>query len=332
VQFHCLWGHVYNDVQRADVIAKMKAAGLTWVRIDISWRALETTNNSYNAGATAAVANCVNAASAPPGLQVLLVVADTPGWANGGQSGKVPPTNATDFRDFMQWATGQFAEVDAWQLYNEPNNTTYFLGDPATYVNNVLKPGYAGVKAVNPGDKVVTGGTTFYQGEVFVSQIYAAGAKGHFDAIGTQPYQPDASKHPEYVGGTESWWYPNNPPAIWSVMATHGDTGKEIWITEFGYSEHTNEMIPPGSDHAWALGVTAAQQADFAVRAIRYARTNWPYVGPFFWYKERSYPLNCCGYTPAWFDMHVQNHGLLHENGSPRPVYTRLQQYLTTGT
>jgi hypothetical protein len=254
-------------------------------------------------------------------------VAETPGWANGNKGKTQPPTNVNDFGDFMSWATGQYPAVKAWQIYNEPNNGDFWSSTTAQYVN-VLKAGYAGVKSVNASDVVVTGGITFNNAAGWVAEIYANGAKGHFDAIGTHPYQVKADEPPEYAADANTWWFPNNTPAVRQVMVNNGDSAAKIWITEFGYSSHSNATVPAGTDYWWALGVTDAQQADFAVRAIKYVRANWPYVDAFFWYRERSNPLGSL--SPDWFDLHTQNYALLRTDLSERPVLGALKQYLTT--
>lgn len=95
------------------------------------------------------------------------------------------------------------------------------------------------------------------------------------------------------------------------VQADFADL-KPIWFTEFGWSQHPNAANEPN----WSRGVTAQQQADYAIRALNYTKANYPYVEVAFWYKERVQP----GAT----DTHLQGYALLNADLSERPVYTAL--------
>jgi hypothetical protein len=111
-------------------------------------------------------------------------------------------------------------------------------------------------------------------------------------------------------------------------MVDYGDAATPIWFTEFGWSAHANDSIPTHSDYSWARGVTEALQADYAVRAINYARRSWNYVGPMIWYKDRSWSGINTG-NPAWLDLHLEGFGLLRSDSSARPVYHALKRLLT---
>jgi hypothetical protein len=330
-QFHCLWTGPgqYDDPKRERVLARMAAAGMRWARIDISWRSLETSNDSYNAGYRAALTNCVNRTVAH-GLIPFIGVLGTPQWASGSSDGKVPPRNFDDFRDFMQWAASNYPSVAAWQIYNEPNGLGFWSGTIEQYVA-LMRAAYAGVKAGNPSAKVVTGGTVYNDFD-WVASFYAAGGKGSFDAIGVHPYPGKADEPPEYAREASRYWFPSLS-LVRNVMVQNGDSDKEIWITEFGYSDHTNASLPNlpdgtiSSDYWWALGVNSTVQADFGVRAFKYAHANFPYVPVFIWYKELSWSLGSI--SPGWFDEHTQGYGLLRADESPRPVYCAMKLYFT---
>jgi hypothetical protein len=297
------------------------------VRIDFSWAQVENTGKgARNATQLALIDKCVGMIQ-QRGMQVFAVVAGTPGWANGNKGGGAPPTNPNDFKDFMQFVAERYnGKVSAWQLYNEPNNAGW-TGTIADYAA-VLKAGNAGVKAVSTAT-VVAGGITFNDFD-WVRQLYANNVRGHFDALGVHPYPAKADEPPAYAPDGAKWWYPNLS-AVRQAMVDNGDSGATIWITEMGYSAHTNELLPSlSSDYWWALGVTEAQQAQYGVDAMKYARANWPYVPVFIWYKELSWPLGTL--SPNWFDLHVQNYGLLKSDQSPRPVYCAFKTYLTGST
>jgi arabinogalactan endo-1,4-beta-galactosidase len=321
-QFHCGWsGSFYTDGERQAVLDKLKAAGISWVRIDVAWSGVESSGKgARSAGYLQTIDRCVDL-SRERGLNVLIMFWHTPSWANGGRGAHAPPTNVGDYEDMAKWMAARYkGRVQAWQIWNEPNSTTFWTGTTTEYVN-LLKAGYRGFKAGDAGGTVVLGGPSFND-DAWIRDVYSRGAKDSFDVVSTHPYQGFGDAAPESADDGNKWWF-THTPAVRKVMTDYGDADAQIWFTEFGWSAHDNATIP--SDHNWARGVTEAVQADYAVRAIQYARKNWPYVGPMFWYKERSW-------TPAssgWFDLHLEGYGLLRADRSERPVYGSLRKLLT---
>ena len=134
VQFHCGWDH-YTDAKRAQVLDKLQAAGVKWVRIDFAWDGVEGAyKGARNAWYIGMMDTCVNLARAR-GINVLFTLWVTPGWANGFQSNRVPPTNPQDYADFAQWAADHWrGRVAAWEVWNEPDPwQQFFLGTTLQY-------------------------------------------------------------------------------------------------------------------------------------------------------------------------------------------------------
>ncbi len=269
------------------MLNRLQAAGVTWVRIDTAWNGIEGAykgeRNTWHIGM---VDFCVNEARAR-GMKVLITLWLTPGWANGGQSDKVPPTNPQDYADFARWAAQYWrGRVDAWEVWNEPDQQNFFNGTQARYVQ-LLNAAYPGFKAGDPSAEVVLAGPSSND-DGWMRQVYALGGRNSFDVLATHPYQGMGDYPPEYReanGGTYRWWF-THLPVVRQVMIENGDAAKPIWFTEFGWSAHANW---PGIQN-WERGVTQAQQADFLIRAIQYTQTNYTYVPVMFWYKERAKP------------------------------------------
>jgi len=96
--FHCQYGSpYYTNAGRAAVLDKLKAAGVTWVRMDPAWSWLETGRGIQNKENLAALDTCVNM-TRQRGLNIVMVFRGTPGWANGKAGIAVPPTNPADFQ------------------------------------------------------------------------------------------------------------------------------------------------------------------------------------------------------------------------------------------
>jgi hypothetical protein len=52
------------------------------------------------------------------------------------------------------------------------------------------------------------------------------------------------------------------------IMVKHGDADVPVYITETGWNDDVN----------WVNGVTPAQRIGYTLRALDYARANWPWV------------------------------------------------------
>jgi hypothetical protein len=128
-----------------------------------------------------------------------------------------------------------------FEIWNEPNNAGFWSPkpDPAAYTAD-LKAAYAAIKHADRSAFVISGGLapetndgTNIAPVTFLQDMYAHGAKGSFDALGYHPYS-----YPALPAAVEPWsgWSQMNQttPSIRSVMTSHGDAAKQIWITEVG--------------------------------------------------------------------------------------------------
>jgi polysaccharide biosynthesis protein PslG len=313
VQFHCNWTF-YTDAHRLAVLDKMKAAGVSWVRIDTAWSGMEAAHKGdRNAWYIRMVDFCINEAR-ERGIKVLVTLWMTPRWANGGASTRVPPADAQDYADFARWAARRWrGRVAAWEVWNEPDpSQSFFRGSVAQYVS-LLKAAYPAFKAGDPNALVVLGGPASND-DRWIDRVYALGAKRSFDVLATHPYQGIADAPPESSGDGNRWWF-THLPSVRKVMLRYGDAAKPIWFTEFGWSAHADG---PGTAN-WQRGVTPEQQGDYLVRAVRYSQAHYPYVPVMFWYKERA---------RAGGDAHLEGYALLNPDLSERPVYDALKEYL----
>ena len=309
VQFHCNWGY-YTDDTRAIVVDRAVGAGLTWVRIDVSWRGLEPRRGKFSVRYGNRLERCV-ALAKRRGLRVLVTLGWTPKWANGGRKTNVPPRRASDYAAIAtRFATRLRGRVDAWEVWNEPNVPDGWAGSPEAYAR-LLKTAYPAFKRADPQTLVVLGGTSGND-DKFIGRLYAAGARASFDVVATHPYQGVANAPPERPDDGERWWV-THVDAVRALMVANGDAAKPIWFTESGWSAHENA---PGTP-PWRLGVTEAEQADYAARLVRLLRATYPYVTQVFWYDDRT--------RPAETDLHLRGFGLLRADLSPRPVLFALR-------
>jgi hypothetical protein len=313
VQFHATWGD-YSDAQRLEVLDKLAAANVKWVRVDMGWASFqESSRSSYTQYHVDKADWIVNQARAR-GINVLGMLWRTPDWANNGAGTATPPSDPDDYGRIARWAAEHFkGRVAAWEVWNEPNLDYFFNGTPADYVK-LLKASYSQFKAGDPNTKVVLGGPS-YNDTDWLEKVYAAGAQGYFDVMATHPYQGVADAAPEKRDDGTIWTL-SHVAAVRDLMQKNGDGDKKIWFTEFGWSSHANQ----GNEPNWRRGVTPEQQGDYLVRSIKYVRENFPYVTHMFWYNERNRDTG---------DVQLDNYGLMHRDLKPKPAYTALKDYLT---
>ena len=143
-------------------------------------------------------------AAARAGLRVFPTIVRAPEWATGGdgREGAVPDDPATyaSFaadvvrrygRNGSFWAENPSLPqlpVFAYQVWNEPDIGRYWQGDPwpSTYVR-LLRAAYPAIKGVDPFAQVVAAGLTNRSWED-LDELYAAGARGLFDAAAIHPF------------------------------------------------------------------------------------------------------------------------------------------------
>lgn len=117
------------------------------------------------------------------GAKVMYVLGDTPGWANGGKSGAVPPTNLNDAASFItqvcsRYRTTPIASFEAW---NEGNLATFWTGSMEELADLTAKLRGA-VQACGTGAKLFASSTGTRASNAFVTNypayLKALGAKG----------------------------------------------------------------------------------------------------------------------------------------------------------
>lgn len=262
-----------DDVNRElDAVAK---TGATWFRVLIPWTQIETAKGQYNWGQTDLVISAARARN----LKVLGVIAYTPEWAKApGTNFSAPPDNAADYANFSAVVAQRYGSVGVsnWELWNEPNLPIFFgfSAHNAPKYAELVKAAYPAIKSVQPNSTVVLAGLSRLPGEesppAFLTQLYAAGAKGSFDAAAAHPYV-----HPGgLAANTDNGW--SDVAAMHDVMVANGDGGKKIWMTEMG--------APTSED---AEGVSQQEQAKEIVDVLAAAAATG-YSGPAFIFSIRD--------------------------------------------
>jgi hypothetical protein len=267
-------------------------AGFTWVKQHLGWRDVELEEGAYDWYFT----DRVVADAGRLGLNLIFRLDRQPLWAlppDDTQRG--PVDDPQDFGDFCHALADRYrGRVQAYQVWNEPNLAREWQNqppDPTGYVA-LLRACYVGVKTADPEALVVSAGlapTGSGPPEVmpdvdFLIAMYEAGAAPYFDLLGVHApgykappeLSPEDAANAELGYGGQRFFCFRHVEDMRAIMVRYGDGDKQIAVLEMGWSIDPREDSP----YHWHA-VTEEQQADYLVRAFRYARENWsPWVGP----------------------------------------------------
>jgi hypothetical protein len=283
----------YGD--RAQAIGMIQGMGFGWVKFQLPWKDFEGSPGAKNFPD-----DVINQLSGS-GLKILASIVKAPNWARPGNtdfSVEGPPTDPGAYADYVAAFTARYkGKVQAIEVWNE-QNLWYEWGheplDPGRYVQ-LLCRAYNAIKAQDPNMVVVSGamtptglndGSTAIDDLVYLQRMYAAGAKGCFNALGAHPSgynnPPDAKfgySNPAEASfkNHPSFFFRDTMERYRAVMVANGDAGKRIWPTEFGWASTPN----PHGGYEYARDVTDQEQAEYIVRAYQIMK-GWGWVGPAF--------------------------------------------------
>lgn len=294
----------YAHYPAPETVGLASAIGASVVRIDIHWNWFE-----YDGPGEARwdpwEVNWLDpflAEAARRHIRVLATVQDTPCWASSDPNKRCspghdhyhsnyPPADPRDYANFLTRLIDHAGTRIQWyEIWNEPNLERFWHHpDPVAYTR-LLEFAYTAIKARIPAVHVVAGATAGADA-AFVDGMYAAGARGYFDALSIHPYtgdrSPDDCSVPahSFACGVED---------VHQVMLRHEDR-HPIWLTEFGVS--------------LSKRVSRSMQATYVSRTLALIR-HWRYVRGAIWYELFD--------DPTGHDR--QRYGLFRGTLSPRPA------------
>jgi hypothetical protein len=243
----------------SDRVAELDRLGLDAVRVTLRWDQIETTPGSFRWGRADRLLRALHAR----GLDPVVTLFGTPGWANGGAGPNVAPSSGVDFASFAREAALRYPFVRRWVMWNEPNKPLWLKpASPETYVARILNPGYAAIKSVNRAARV-GGGVTAPRGGNggvspvdFIRRMDRAGAR--LDAYAHHPYPVYAGDTPFAGGCSCKTITMATLERLLRVVGQAFPTAR-IWLTEYAYQ--TN---PPD-----VFGVSYAKQALYIGESAR---------------------------------------------------------------
>ncbi len=326
-------------------LGKLTAAGFTWQKTLFQWRQIEGAGKGqFNWAESDRVVAASNAA----GIKIIARLDFAPNWARADTASgqptsfnQGPPDNYNDYADFVRafvnrYKTGSpYGRVPAIEIWNEPNLSREWGGqtpNAGQYVQ-LLKAAYTAAKQADPNVTVISAGlspTETYNSEatpddVYLQQMYNAGAANHFDVLGAHgagykaPPQmsPDQVAADPYYGGHRFFCF-RRVEDLRNVMVKNGDSNKQVWLLEFGWS---TDPIHPA--YSW-FKVTQDQQAQYIVDAYRWAYDHWsPWIGVMTLWNMPD---------PNWTqDREEYWWSITNPDGTDRPAYTKLLQARQSG-
>lgn len=341
--------HLYY-VDRTTVLEQARAGGFEWVRQQVPWKDTERADRGLGTEELDRIVDSVNAS----GRKLLLSLVKSPEFLTSGPGDTGLPNDPADFGRFAGLIAERYkGRVHAIEVWNEQNlaveNGGKVVPEDAGHYVEVLKAGYTAIKAVDPNIIVVAGApssTGVTQPDLAVDDLtylqamytYNNGeARSYFDVQGFHPAStlnaPDLS-YPDNLGPVPE----GCPGSCWKDAPTHffrhienfiqimhnsGMGDKPIWITEMGWA---TQNTTPG--YEYGNFVSDEQQAAYLTGALNelvFRYDKWV-TGVFIW------NLN---FGPLWAangdPLHEQAaFGLIAPDGSPRPAYTAVQEFITT--
>jgi hypothetical protein len=247
-------------------------SGIQYVRQEFSWAEIEPERGASDWTRYDAIVEDL----ARRDIGVIAVVVDTPDWARPiGTAGfeNSPPRDRDVLGVFVSELAGRYGDnVGFIQLWNEPNLTSQWGGEPATGATFApfLDVAWNEARRANPTVRVVSPqlaaspDTSAGQTDLeFLAELYDMGASAHFDIVGIMldggTYSPDDRR----VDATRM----NTSRAILfrELMVSRGDAATPIWATSFGWAAQ-------GS-------VSRQEQAEFVERGLERSWSEWPWMG-----------------------------------------------------
>ena len=307
----------------------LSEAGFGWARQWIAWDSVEPQQGVYNW----TVLDQVTAAAERRGVKLLVVFPRAPTWAapNNG----IPQDKRT-YGNFLAAVARRYGnKIAGFEVWNEPNLAAAVGGtvNVAEYVE-LLKAAFTSVKAVSPSTYVLYGGLTptgindpaiAIDDVIFLQQSYAYNGgeiRRYFDVLGAHANatnNPPDTLWPENPGPGPGFFesrsfYFRRVEDLRGVMESAGDAGKQIWVTEFGW---TTRNLARG--YEYGQYVSEQDQANYLVDAYTIARERWPWAGVMFLWN-----LNFSTITPPEDEKHPWS--IINADYSPRPAYDALRR------
>lgn len=317
-----VWLPPAADADRA--LDLLTGAGFGWARQWISWESIEPAPGAYQWK----ILDDVVAAAERHKVKLNVILLRAPQWAapNGGI-----PENKQLFARYAGAVAARYkGRVASYEIWNEQN----LAGETGGTVNagayvELLKAAFPAIKAADPGAFVVFGGLTptgvnnpaiAIDDAIYLRQCYAYNngeVKQFFDVLGIHASganNPPEAFWPDNPGPGPGYFdhasfYFRRAEDLRKVMEQSGDSQKQAWITEFGWTTKNQ-----AKGYEYGQYVSEQQQAEYLVNSFKWAQDKWPWVGVMFLWN-----LNFAPISPPTDEKFPWS--IINADYSPRPAY-----------
>ncbi len=263
---------------------QIQALGFAWVRQTFPWAEMEPERGRFDWTAWDRIVHAVVSDRSVP-LQMIAVLDTCPVWAHPSiPDTQSPPTDPADFARFA----GEFAKrygdrIHVYQIWDEPNLGDRWDGEvnPVAYAE-MLRQARQAILANDPSAVVMLAGLAptiensraNMSNWLYLRRLYEVGAGRYFDIASGKPYgfstSPlDRRVDPEVLNFSHI-------VLMREEMEKHGDSGKPIWASHFGWNALPASWT--GKPSIWGQ-VTLADQADYTREALRRVMREWSWMG-----------------------------------------------------
>jgi hypothetical protein len=327
-----------STVQRD--LDKLTEVRFGWQKTLFQWGQIEREKGVFDW----TIADRVVKASNGSGIKVIARVDFQPRWARADGARNGPPDRYEDFGDFVyaladryRWGSTH-GTISAIELWNEPNlwrdwGSQEIGPSGADDYVRLLCTGHQAVKRAAPEMVTITAGLTptgtvdteAADDVLYTQWMYDAGAGSCFDALGAHgagykapPWvSPSELANDSRWGGHESFGF-RRVEQLREVMVRNGDSDKQLWLTEFGWSSD-----PINPSYAWHR-VSEEEKAEYVVEAFRWGHDFWqPWIGVMVLWNMPP---------PDWTETREEYWwGVTNPDGSNRPAFDALLEARRSG-
>ena len=224
---------VVAHVPKETVADEVVEAGIGWVRVDFQWSAVEPERDVYEWKRYDALLDRLEAR----GLRVYASFGSTPEWATSGSEFSGVPDDPDQWQEFCYLSASRYrGRVDAWGLWNEPNLDRFWEGTRSEYIEKILRPGAAAIRAADPGALVAAPDLAHLSSgnwDDWLGQVIRDA--GNVIDVVTHHMYPSYGKAWEVTYDLDK--KPTTPfgsPSVRRILKDTGWWGRPFWLTETG--------------------------------------------------------------------------------------------------
>jgi hypothetical protein len=200
--------------------ALLDELGAVWIRKTFEWEEIEPEPGVWDFSKWDAYVDEGKRA----GKKILAVLAYDTGWIYGEKKPRqhITPEKIPYFLEYAEQVVRRYrGRIDAFEIWNEPNNPFYFWKGPRKDFYELSRATARKIKEIDPEIKVVAG-SLWLVSKSFIRGMFDSGAMEQVDAISFHPYAGSPR------GVLRSY------DRLVRIVGEYNFTG-EIWVTEIGY-------------------------------------------------------------------------------------------------